>query len=112
MAGAFRWLHRRRLRLSPLHERKIGHLPGQQLLERIAKHDEEVSFGIDMMVIAMPLLFMVWEMYRIDWERIAFGVSEAIFLVARPLFFVFGFCQYRRYYRLREQARGACWLSV
>lgn len=105
IAVGFRWLQRRRLRRSPLHERRIGHLPGQQLLERIAKHDEEISLGIDLMLLAMPVLFMIWATYRINWDQVAFGINEAIFIAAWPLFFGFGFWKYQRHYRLREQAR-------
>ena len=101
----FRWLRSRRLRRLPLHERKIGHLPGQQLLERISKHDEEISLGIDMMLLALPILFMIWASFWIDWSHVRVGIVEAIFAAAWPLFFGYGFYKYQRHYRLREQAR-------
>lgn len=94
-----------RRRKSPLQGKQIGHLPGQQLLERIDKESEEVGFGVDVMIIALPMLFLVWATMRIDWGLVRIGAVEIMFLGGWALFFGYGFWKYQRHARRREHAR-------
>lgn len=105
IAIAFRVAHARQRRRSPLHGKPMGHLPGQQLLKRIDDLDREVVFGLDVMLLALPIVFMVWASGTIDWQLVRFGIKEAIFAVSWLLFFAYGFWAYQRHYRLREQAK-------
>jgi nuclease-like protein len=98
----FRSLQRRR---SPLHGKQIGHVPGQQLLDRIDKESEEAGFGVDVMMLALPLLFLVWTTLKIDWSRVSLGAAELAFLIGWMMFFSFGLWYYQRHARRREQAR-------
>ena len=98
-------LRKRRQRRSPLQGKSIGHLPGQQLLARIDKAEEEAGFGVDVMIFALPMLFLVWATLKIDWTRVRFGANELIFVVGWVLFFGYGFWHYQRHSRRREQAR-------
>lgn len=102
---SFKSLRKMRQRRSPLHGKQIGHVPGQQLLHRIDDADREASFGYDVMVIALPMVFLVWATYRIDWAQVQFGAVEGIFLAAWPLCFGYGFWQYSRHTHRKEQAR-------
>ena len=43
--SVLKWWKRRDARRSPLHGKKLAHLPGQQLLDRIGKYDEEIQFA-------------------------------------------------------------------
>src|SRR4051812_45833987 len=81
VALLYKWWHKRSQRRSPLQFKKIGNLPGQQLLQRIDKHRDELGFGLDLMIIALPMLFLVWATMKIDWAKIAFGAGEATFAV-------------------------------
>ncbi|MCD9008076.1 NERD domain-containing protein [Luteimonas sp. XNQY3] len=102
---SFKFLRKRRERRSPLHGRQIGHLPGQQLLQRIDKADEELSFGFNVMTIALPGLFLIWSTTQIDWGTVKFGANELIFLIGWAIFFTYGFWHYQRHLKRREQAR-------
>ena len=94
-----------RRRRSPLQGKQIGHLPGQQLLDRIDKESEEAGFGGGAMILALPALFLVWTTMRMDWTRVHMGATEIMFLGGWVLFFGYGFWKYQRHARRREQAR-------
>lgn len=102
---AFKVLRRIRQRRSPLHGKTIGNVPGQQLLERIDKASDAAGSGVDVMILALPILFLVWATLRIDWTQVRFGATEWIFVVGWLLFFGYGFWHYQRHDRRREQAR-------
>jgi hypothetical protein len=101
----FRMLRKMARRRSPLYRKQIGHVPGQQLLERIEKETEELGFGVDVMILALPMLFLVWATTQIDWARVRVGAGEIMFLLGWALFFAYGFWKYQRHARRREQAR-------
>jgi hypothetical protein len=107
MASAltFKWLRKRRLRRSPLQGRKIGHLPGQQLLERISYYDAQIDQAITVMYFALPLMFMVWLTLRIDWQKQHFGVVEGMFTFGALALFAWEFRTYARAYQARENHR-------
>ena len=75
---ALKYLRKRQQRRSPLHGKQIGHVPGQQLLDRIDRANEGVGLGVDAMILAMPLLFLVWATQRIDWAQVRFGLIESM----------------------------------
>lgn len=101
----FKVLRAVRQRRSPLHGKQIGHVPGQQLLDRIGDADREADFGYDVMIMALPMLFLVWASMRIEWQSVTFGVAEACFFAGWLLMLAYGFWQYRRHALRKEQAR-------
>ncbi len=98
----FRAIRRRR---SPLHGKSIGNMPGQQLLERIEDESFEASQGIDLMLLALPMLFLIWTTLRIDWSHIHIGGTELLFVIGWLVFFAFGGWKYHRHARRVENAR-------
>lgn len=98
-------LRKRQQRRSPLQGKAVGHVPGQQLLDRIDEANEGVGHGISAMILALPMLFLVWATMRIDWTIVRFGVMEMIFLIAWAICLGIGFRQYQRHSRHKEQAR-------
>lgn len=98
------WDYRYRRR-SPLQGRQLGHVPGQQLIERVAHHQDELTSGFFLMLFALPLMFMVWEAFRIDWQRLRFGVVEGMFVFGALALFLYGLRDYVRHYKAREQAK-------
>ncbi len=88
----FRLFQRWRSRRSPLFGKQVGHVPGQQLQARIDNQHEELSFGMYVMMLALPVLYMVWTTLRIDWNRVRFGTG-------------YGFWKFQRHDRMRQQAR-------
>ena len=101
----FKGLRKLRQRRSPLHGKQIGHVPGQQLLDRIDDADRDAGIAYDLMIIGLPMLFLIWATYQVDWSRVQFGVVELIFLTAWPLWLGYGFWKYRRHTLRKEQAR-------
>lgn len=102
---ASRIMRELRKRRSPLHGKQIGHLPGQQLLNRIDKTNEDASFGFDVMIIALPMMFLIWATLQIDWSRVRFGIGELLFIAGWALLFAYGFWQYQRHSKRKQQAR-------
>ncbi len=103
---AFKFWHKARRRRAPLGGRaSVGHLPGQQLLERIRHHDEEVGRALFFMMMALPLMFMVWAAFRVQWDRVRWGDGEWMFAVGALVMFVWGLYDYIRHYKAREQAQ-------
>ena len=101
----FKKVEKLRQRRSPLQGKQSVHVPGQQLLDRIDEESEEVGFGVNAMMLAMPGLFLVWATMRIDWSRVRIGVGEITFIAGWFLFFTYGFWKYQRHARRRQQAR-------
>ncbi|KAF1715422.1 hypothetical protein CSC71_01710 [Pseudoxanthomonas sangjuensis] len=102
---ALKVMRKSRERRSPLHGKQIGHVPGQQLLDRIDKARDELGFSLGLMILALPMLFLIWATLRIDWTKVGVGANELVFLVGWALFFGYGFWQYQRHSRERDQAR-------
>lgn len=102
---AFKLLHKRTSRRAPLQGRKVGNLPGQQLVARVQHHDEELSRGLSLMFMSFPLMFMTWATFRISWQHVRWGVIEWMTLVGAFLIFGWGLVDYVRHFRKREQAK-------
>lgn len=107
---AFKLMHRRSRRRSPLQNRRVGHLPGQQVLARIQHHDTEVLTAISMMYTALPLIFMIWLTFRVPWQELKVGPLDWFFLIGAAAMFAWGLCDYIKHYRAREKARDG-WLA-
>lgn len=104
-ALSYRALAKRRARRSPLAARQIGHVPGQQLVERISDHETEMLTSVMLMYMALPLMFMAWAGMRIDWDAVRWGFAEWLSLVAAVSLFVYGFRGYVRHLNKRQRAR-------
>lgn len=108
---SFKLWHKARRRRSPLGGRTSpGHLPGQQLLERIRHHDEEVGRATFLAMLALPIMYMVWASFRVPWDRFRWGTSEWVFVVGVLVMFAWGVFDYIRHYKKREQANDG-WLA-
>src|SRR5690606_439942 len=53
----FKALHKRDARRSPFEGKQVGHLPGQQLLQRMHDHHDELLMSVLLMFLAFPLAF-------------------------------------------------------
>ena len=102
---SYRALKKRRARRSPLASRQIGHVPGQQLVERISDHDTEILTSVMLMYMALPMMFMVWAGMRIDWDAVQWGFFEWLSAIAAGAMFAYGFRTYIRHMDKRERAR-------
>jgi hypothetical protein len=106
LCGAvFKFFHKRYQRRAPLHGRKVGHLPGQQLLARIVDHNEKIDTAMSIMYMSFPIMFMIWLTTVFGWDHVRFGVEEAMFLAGGIITFIWGLRDYIRHYRAREKVR-------
>ncbi|MDO5610187.1 MAG: nuclease-related domain-containing protein, partial [Pseudomonadota bacterium] len=105
VALMFKWLASRRRRRAPLDGRQIGHVPGQQLQQRIDRHGDEMLSNTYLMLFALPLMFLVWAAGRIDWSTVGFGITEALWAIGALALFAYGLRAYLHHHRLREQAK-------
>ena len=101
----YRALRRRRARRSPLAARQIGHVPGQQLVERINDHQSEMLSAVTLMYVALPLMFASWAGMQIDWNTIRWGFAEWAFLAGGAGLFAYGMRSYAKHLHAREQAQ-------
>lgn len=105
IALTFKSMHKRVQRRSPLADRKLGHVPGQQLVDRLTHHEGEVMNAIMLMYMSLPIIFMLWAGQRVDWAAQRFGTLEWIFAAGALLYFGYGFFEYRRHILARQKAR-------
>lgn len=104
-ALTFKYWHKRSSRLAPLQGRKLGNLPGQQLLDRIRDHDAEILLAVMLMYIAAPVMFSMWAGMRIDWSTSRWGFLEITSIVGTVAVFGYGLRNYIHHYKAAERAR-------
>lgn len=102
---AFKSLHKRAARKSPLSGKVVGHLPGQQLVQRAGDHHDDLLMAVMLMFLAFPLAFSTWAGARLRWDAIQLGFGEAAFALLGVGLFGIGLYRYIGHYRAREQAR-------
>lgn len=104
-ALSYKAASRRMSRRSPLAGRKVGKLPGQELVERVAAHETDLLLAVMLMYMALPLMFMGWVGVRFRLSAVEWGTPETIFLLAAIALFGYGLYDYVRAFRARERAR-------
>jgi hypothetical protein len=101
-----RWWTRRGDRRSPLHG-KLHHVPGQQLLERIESHGDEMLTSAAVMYMAPFLMLLAWTLSLLDWSRVRVGPSAWAFAGMTVLTWLWALRGYARHAGLRRQARDS-----
>lgn len=101
---AFKTLHHRAARRAPLSRKQVNHLPGQQLLQRVSDHHDELLVSALLMFMALPLFFAAWAGGHIRWDVVRFDFGAVVFLLAALGLFAFALHRYIKHYRLREKA--------
>lgn len=104
-ALSYKALSKRASRRSPLAGRKIGKLPGQELVERVTSLETDLLLGVMLMYIALPLAFMGWVGTHFRLDAVQWGLVETTFLLVAVALFGYGLRDYIRAYRARERAR-------
>jgi hypothetical protein len=92
-------------RRSPLAGRKVGKLPGQELVERVSSLEADLLLSVMLMYMALPVAFMTWVGIRFRLTSVQWGWTETIFLLVAVFLFGYGLREYVRVYRARQQAR-------
>lgn len=104
-AFTYKAVSRRMSRRSPLAGRKVGKLPGQELVERVASLDVDLLTAVMLMYMALPLAFLGWVGVRFRLDTVVWGWAETLFLLVALFLFGYGLLDYIRAYRARERAR-------
>lgn len=95
----------RTARRSPLAGRKVGRLPGQELVERVSSHEADLLIGVMMMYMAFPLAALAWAGTRLRLGAITWGFGDSFFLLLAGAFFGYGLYDYIRAFNARQRAR-------
>lgn len=103
-ATLYRWWVARDQRRSPLRG-KLHHGGGEQLRARISDHHDEMGQGLMMMFLSGPIFLLAWSLQSVAWDRVEFGVGEAMFATAALVMFGWGLVQFIRHARGRRTAR-------
>lgn len=104
-ALSFKAWRRRFRRQAPLQGRRTGNLPGQNLVERVGHHHDELMTAIMLMYMALPIMFLAWSGQYIQWDQIAWRFSDYLFAVAALGLFGWGLYSYCKHFIERENAR-------
>jgi hypothetical protein len=96
---------RRLSRRSPLAGRKVGKLPGQELVERISSLETDLLLAVMLMYMALPLAFLGWVGVRFRLDTVVWAWPETLFLLLALGLFGYGIYDYVRAHRAREHAR-------
>ena len=99
-----RLVRRRQERRSPLQQRQVGHVPGQQLVERVADSQESMLLGFVMMYLSAPLMLLAWALQRVPAERLRYDAGAFVFLLGALAVFGFGLWQFHRNLKVRHAA--------
>lgn len=92
-------------RRSPLHGKKLAHLPGQQLMARIDSHGEEMLLAAMIMYFAAPLMLCGWALSWVRWDATTFGINEALFVVMAAFLFAAALWSFVKHWDARNKAR-------
>ena len=102
---ALRWWRKREERRSPLQRKQVGHVPGQQLVERVADSQEEMLLSVIVMYCAFPVMLLAWALQRVPPERVRLDGSTWIFVTGALLMFAWGLRGFMRHWGARQNAR-------
>lgn len=100
-----RWWRKREERRSPLQRKQVGHVAGQQLVDRVSDSQEEMLLSVIVMYFAFPMMLLAWALQRVPPERMRVDGSAWMFIVGALLMFGWGLHRYMRYWRTRQNAR-------
>lgn len=101
----YRVMRNLRLRRSPLADRQVGHVPGQQLVERVSDHETDMLMSVMLMYLAFPLMFMAWVGLRIDLAAQSWSGTEWMFVIGAAALFGYGMQGYIRHLHARDNIR-------
>ena len=102
-ALTYKTVKKRLARRSPLASRHIGHVPGQQLVKRMAEHETELMTSVMIMYMAFPMMFMLWAGMRIDWAEFQLETREWLLITGAGGLFAYGLWEYIKHLHARDR---------
>lgn len=103
--AVFRFWTKREERRSPLQARQIGHVPGQQLVERVSDSQDDLLLSVIVMYFAAPTMLLAWAMVRVPPERFRLDATLWIYCAGGLLMFAWGMRGFMKHWHLRQKAR-------
>lgn len=100
----YKLLRKRTERRSPLQDRQIGHVPGQQLVKRVADGQDNILIGFMVMYFSFPLALLAWAIPRVPPNRIRFDGAAWIFLLLAMGLFAWGLAILTKHWKRRRHA--------
>lgn len=100
-----RLVRERQERRSPLRSRQIGHVPGQQLVERVADSQENMLLSVIIMYFAFPVMLLAWSLQRVPPDRLRIDGSAWVYMLGALGMFSFGLRSFFKHLNTRQQAR-------
>ena len=100
-----RLLRERQERRSPLRSRQIGHVPGQQLVERVADSQENMLLAVILMYFAFPVMLLAWALQRVPPDRLRIDGTAWVYLLGALGMFVLGLRSFLKHLKARQKAR-------
>lgn len=100
-----RLFRKRQERRSPLQDKPIGHVPGQQLVNRVADSQDNMLLSIIVMYFAFPVMLLAWALSRVPPDRYRFDTGSWIFVVGGVAMFAWGLRDFTKHLKARQAAR-------
>lgn len=100
----YRLLRKRNERRSPLLNRQIGHVPGQQLVKRVADDQDNILVGFMVMYFAFPIALLAWAVPRVPPDRIRLDGGAWLFLLLALGIFAWGIRIFTKHWKRRRHA--------
>ncbi len=110
MAGAlmgWKYFVSRDKRRSPLNF-KIFHLPGEQLRQRIAEEEENLTEAVLMVAISGPAFLLAWllaRLHKLDWSKIELGAGDLTLGLVGLLVLGYGIAKIIKHVRIKRRYR-------
>lgn len=101
----FKTWRKRGKRRSPLKDRQAGHVPGQQLVERVSDSGDDLLLSVIVMYFAFPVMLLAWALLRVPADRFRFDGHAWPFLVGAVLMFAWGARGFAKHWDARQAAR-------
>jgi len=101
----FRAWTKREARRSPLLARQVGHVPGEQLVERVSDSQDDLLLSVIVMYFAAPTMLLMWALLRVPPDRFKPDPTLWLYGVGAAGMFAYGMRDFVKHWRRRQQAR-------
>lgn len=92
-------------RRSPLQGKKLYHVPGKQLLDRVNDHGENILLSVIVMYFAFPIMLLAWALTRTRWESVRLGWTDGLYVLGGAAMFLWGLRDFIKHWDARARAK-------
>ncbi|WP_313498667.1 nuclease-related domain-containing protein [Pseudoxanthomonas mexicana] len=102
--GVLQWKARMQRR-SPLHGRQVGHVPGQQLVERHGEAGDGMLTSSLLMYLSAPTMLMAWALARVPPERMRIDGATWLYVAGAIVMFAWGAYGFIKHFKRAQNAK-------